>query len=400
MSDAGAILVVDDNEMNRDLLSRRLARKGHTVEVAEDGPAALRFIEHDEFDLVLLDIMMPGMDGYEVLEKIRGRHEADDLPVIMATAKSESEDIVAALKLGANDYVTKPFDFPVVLARVNTQLALRKSRRELMAAHCRMKKDLEAAAKIQQTLLPSGGPGIDGVRCAWRYRPCDELAGDTLNVIPFDQHRVGLYVLDVSGHGVPSSLLSVILSRSLSATDDGSSVLWTTDENSRQRRVASPIEVADELSRRFPYDEVNHQYFTMVYGVLDSQRRSFTYVSAGHPPILQLSSAGEAVLHSSTGPPVALIPAEVAPSVFEQVEIELAPGDRLYLYSDGVPEAKGPGDEDFGEERIIEALVPALDRDLDDSIEDLLRHVWTWGGGGCPGDDVSVLAVEISGPSG
>ena len=118
----GKLLVVDDNEMNRDMLSRRLSRRGHTVVMAENGQKALELIEQQSFDVVLLDIMMPGISGIEVLEIIRRSYSASDLPVIMATAKADSEDVVAALKLGANDYVIKPLDFPIVLARVQAQL--------------------------------------------------------------------------------------------------------------------------------------------------------------------------------------------------------------------------------------------------------------------------------------
>jgi class 3 adenylate cyclase len=122
-----AILVVDDNEMNRDLLSRRLAKKGFAVDVAEDGFKALDWIGSHPCDLVLLDIMMPGMSGIEVLEKVRETRDGTELPIIMATAKDTREDIVGALRLGANDYVTKPIDFPVVLARVNAQLGLKRA---------------------------------------------------------------------------------------------------------------------------------------------------------------------------------------------------------------------------------------------------------------------------------
>jgi adenylate cyclase len=127
----GALLVVDDNEMNRDMLSRRLERQGYAVAVAADGGQALEMIEARPFDVVLLDIMMPGISGLEVLKTLRQRYSVADLPVIMATAKDESRDIVAALNLGANDYVTKPLDFPVVLARVQTQLSLKRAREEI-----------------------------------------------------------------------------------------------------------------------------------------------------------------------------------------------------------------------------------------------------------------------------
>lgn len=120
------LLVVDDNEANRDILSRRLERSGFTVLVAADGPSALDIVERSRVDLVLLDIMMPGMNGIDVLKVLRATHSAAELPVIMATAKTDSEDVVEALTLGANDYVTKPIDFPVVLARVQAHLRTRR----------------------------------------------------------------------------------------------------------------------------------------------------------------------------------------------------------------------------------------------------------------------------------
>ena len=388
------ILVVDDNEMNRDMLSRRLARRGYEVDVAEDGARALEMTGSDRYDLVLLDIMMPGIDGYEVLETIRKDHGPDEMPVIMATARTESEDVVRALKMGANDYVTKPFDFPVVLARVRTQVSLKRSRDALTRAHHRMKQDLEAAAAIQRTLLPAENPVLEGTHCAWRYVPCDELAGDTLNVVPLDGAAVAFYLLDVSGHGVPAALLSVTLSRLLSDVSRESSILWTGDSRAG-KRPASPAEVAGELSRRFPYDTENHQYFTMVYGVLDMDRQVFTLVSAGHTPVIHLSRSAEPAFHGSTGPPVALLPPMVAPARFTQVEIPLQPGDRLYLLSDGVPEAADPDDEEFGMQRTGEILRSARDRSLEESLDLLLKEVWTWGEGRGPGDDVSILGIEI-----
>jgi class 3 adenylate cyclase len=127
----GSLLVVDDNEMNRDMLARRLGRHGYTVAVAADGQQALQMLEAQSFDLILLDIMMPGISGLDVLKILRERYSVADLPVIMATAKDQSEDIVAALQLGANDYITKPLDFPVVLARTQTQLALKHAMEEI-----------------------------------------------------------------------------------------------------------------------------------------------------------------------------------------------------------------------------------------------------------------------------
>jgi len=125
------LLVVDDNEMNRDMLSRRLKKRGYAVVVAEDGRRALDLVERQAFDLILLDIMMPGLSGIDVLKALRSRHSVSELPVIMATARDQREDIVEALELGANDYVTKPLDFPVVLARTETQLSLKDAMEQI-----------------------------------------------------------------------------------------------------------------------------------------------------------------------------------------------------------------------------------------------------------------------------
>jgi adenylate cyclase len=143
------LFVVDDNELNRDMLSRRLGSRGYAVEVAEDGERALARLEEQTFDLVLLDVMMPGLSGIDVLKRVRERWPESDLPVIMVTARDTTEDVVEALQLGANDYVTKPLDFPVVLARVETQLTLKRQKQEIR----RLAEDLELHNRFIQSLF-------------------------------------------------------------------------------------------------------------------------------------------------------------------------------------------------------------------------------------------------------
>jgi len=142
----GQVLVVDDNEMNRDMLSRRLAGRGYRVTGARDGRESLRLVDEGSFDAVLLDVMMPDLSGIEVLTRIRRTYSQSDLPVIMATARDASEDVVEALRLGANDYVTKPLDFPVVLARLETQLAVKPQKEQI----ARLANDLELRNRFIQ----------------------------------------------------------------------------------------------------------------------------------------------------------------------------------------------------------------------------------------------------------
>ena len=188
----GSLLVVDDNELNRDLLGRRLARRGYSVSSAADGQRALALIEAQSFDLVLLDIMMPGVSGLDVLKRLRERHAMADLPVIMATAKDQSRDIVDALQLGANDYVTKPLDFPVVLARVETQLSLKRAKEQIqqLAAQLAVRNRFIRATfgrylsdEVVANLLDSP----DGLRLGGERRTVTFLVSDLRGFMPLSE---------------------------------------------------------------------------------------------------------------------------------------------------------------------------------------------------------------------
>lgn len=391
-AELGKILVVDDNEMNRDMLSRRLARKGHTVQVAEDGRRALEIVQNEEFDLILLDIMMPGIDGYQVLEQIRQSKDAGILPIIMATAKDQSEDIVRALRLGANDYVTKPLDFPVVLARVETQLALKKAKESLAAAYAKMKKDARAAARFQHALLPTSQPDTGCTEFAWRYQPCDELGGDALNVFQIDDRHVCFYLLDVSGHGVPSALLAVTATRSLSLASDEASLITRPIEEPPGYTIADPADVAARLNELNPMASNDNHYFTMVFAILNIVSRQVRFVNAGHlSPILLLAS-GEAQFVDVPNFSIGMFPAVK----FRDTKFIMPPGSRLYFYSDALAESANGRDEEFGKERLMLAAKSVRDRPLDEGLDAIIATVDEWQEDEDFDDDVSILALETT----
>jgi sigma-B regulation protein RsbU (phosphoserine phosphatase) len=406
-TEGGRLLVVDDTEANRDMVAQRLTRNGFTVDVAAGGLQALDLLSRHAYDAVLLDVMMPGIDGLEVLRTIRRTHTPTDLPVIMATARGVSDDVVEALDLGANDYVTKPLDFPVVLARVRTQLSLKRAveqirrleqgleqrNRELQSANTLMHRDLDAAAKVQAALLPAASPQVPGYRCAWLFKPCAGVAGDIFNVFSLDGQHVGLYVLDVSGHGVAAALLSVTVSRFLSPNPDPSSLLWHRPEGSEACRLETPPNVAERLSRRFPFNNATCQYFTLVYGILDVGTNRLRYVSAGHPNLVYVPATGDGRIVPAAGYPVG-----VGSDPYDEYAIDLGPGDRLYVHSDGVSEALNTQGETFGERRMLKVLADARDRPLDQTLTLLSEAVTRWSGNGEAKDDQTVLALERSYP--
>ena len=209
----GKLLVVDDNEMNRDMLSRRLSRSGHTIVTAEDGQQALDLIDQQSFDVILLDIMMPGLSGLDVLKLLRQSYSPSELPVIMVTAKGESEDVVTSLELGANDYITKPLDFPVALARVQTQLDAclqhKNLKRRTEELEARTVDDFEKITPEQlRTLIDSGESDRLEFKSSMRWnlkanKPGKEIETAWLKtIIAFLNTDGGILLIGVDDNGV------------------------------------------------------------------------------------------------------------------------------------------------------------------------------------------------------
>lgn len=404
------ILVVDDNEANRESLSRRLSRRGYAASMAADGKEALQLIGTTRYDLVLLDVMMPGISGLEVLEQVRKVHSPTELPVIMATAKDDSHDIARALELGASDYVVKPLDFVVVLARVRTQLELKRSvdrvrsleqsladrnaQLEMANSHLtdiaeRTRRELMAAAGVQAAFLPVAAPVVPGLKFAWAFRPCQELAGDSFNIFTINAENVGFYVLDVSGHGVAAALLAVAATRILSVYDDPDSILVHAAAHQKGWLPAAPAEVAGKLNRKLPWNPGSQQFLTLFYVVLNVVTREMQYVSAGHPGAVRVKKNGQTEILQGSGLPIGI------GETYEQHACTLHAGERLVLYSDGVTETMNAAGELFGSERLADALRQGAGVNVEESVQRLLGTLDAWRGGGPQADDITVLAVQV-----
>jgi phosphoserine phosphatase RsbU/P len=385
-----SLLLVDDDANSRALLRHYLQPHGFDVADAASGAEALALVEDRPFDLVLLDVEMPGVGGLDVLRALREKHSAAELPVMMATVRDRASDVVEALNGGANDYVTKPFDLPVVLARCRTQQSLKQAldkakeleqnlwlrNVELERSNRRMREELAAAALVQEALLPSSVPRLAGAEFAWHYRPCAELAGDLLGLVALPGGRACLYVLDVVNHGVKAALLAVMINRVLSR------LLSDTP--------MSPSEIAAQLHREFPWDDRTEQFFTLMLGVLDRPAETFRYVAAGHPGPLLVPRAAESRCLRAPGSPIGLGSGE-----YEEHLLSLSAGDRLYLYSDGLPDAMSSEDRAFGEARCVELLCGSRGLPLGESVTRLVGAIERWCAPGSPHDDISITAVEL-----
>jgi sigma-B regulation protein RsbU (phosphoserine phosphatase) len=392
------ILIVDDTAANLQVLAGMLKERGYKVRPVPSGKLALLAAHRDPPDLILLDINMPEMNGYQACERLKADDKLKGIPVIFISALTEQLDKVKAFAIGGVDYITKPFQMEELQARVEThlklsrlQIELEETNAQLAKVNGRMSRDLKAAARIQETFLPRKSPGVPGMDFAWIYRPCDELGGDGLNIIPFGDGKIGLYVLDVSGHGVASALLSVTLSRLLSPPSDPSSILIRQRDGSDLPHITPPVDVAAQLNRLFAFDAATEQFATMVYGILEVESGEFRYVSAGHPGPVHLPLDGNPVILGSQGFPIGL-----GQDTYEERAVRLRAGDRLYLYSDGVSEAMNAAGQQFGDVRLLEAIGQWRFEPLQESVAELVGKIARWQGSKRPQDDISILAVEVS----
>jgi|WetSurMetagenome_2_1015567.scaffolds.fasta_scaffold168303_2 phosphoserine phosphatase RsbU/P len=400
------ILIAEDEAVSRKLLQRTLEKWGHHVISAANGEVAWKIFQDEKVDIVISDWMMPVMDGLELIKRIRNSQTTKYVYIFLLSAKSNKEDLIAGIEAGADDFIIKPVDQAELKARLRSgqrivdleqdlasrNEALEEANQVITQIYDKMQQDLRAAAKIQESLLPKVLPEIPGIHFGWDFRPCDQLAGDILNIFRLDEKHVAIYVLDVSNHGVPAALLAVTLSRILSPQMAQSFMLKRPSNDSCGYQLTSPAEVAQHLNSQFPMSSETGQYFTFLYGILNTTTYEFVYVCAGHPsPVHFVHQTGKAISLESEGMPIGFM--DDYP--YQQQSLNLQPGDRLFLYSDGINEALSDLDEQFGEERLRQAIEEGVNQPLKQSLMQVTGKIIDWCGIAGPKDDVSILAIEI-----
>jgi len=278
-----------------------------------------------------------------------------------------------------------------VTARRRAEEALRKANRDLEIANLQMKRDLEAAAKIQRALLPTTLPKSERFSFSWLFQPSEELAGDTLNVFKLGRNQIAFYTLDVSGHGVPAALLSVTLSRWLSPASGNSVVFKPGPDPQSGMQIVRPKEVAETLNRQFPMDLQTAQYFTLLYGILDTDSGRLTYICAGSPPLVHAPKAQKSHFEIFPGYPIGI----VDEPDYQEHTLSLEPGDRIFLYTDGLTDAMNPSEDDFGMDRLVESIDESRTLPLDQTLPAIMKKVEDWVGETGIHDDATILGIEF-----
>jgi len=381
------ILVVDDERLNINVLVD-LLKPDYKMMAAKNGEQALKAVKiANPPDLILLDIMMPEMDGYEVCRRLKADEATRDIPVIFVTAMGETSDETKGLEVGAVDYLTKPISPPIVQARVKTHLALRRNMADLQQAYGiieaqkeRMEEELNVGRDIQMSMVPRKFPAFpdrDEFSIHAALHPAREVGGDFYDFFFIDENRLCICIGDVSGKGVPAALFMAVTRTLIKAraTDDTSTASIITRVN-------------DEISR----DNKAYMFITIFLGILNTVTGELIYTNAGHNPSLIRRAKGAVERLDPLHGPVVGAREGLA---YKEDSVSVSEGDVLLMYTDGVTEARNRAEEFFEEQRLTDLLSTGEFDSAKAVVETTVSKVKQFEDGADQFDDITVMALQI-----
>lgn len=380
-----ALLVVDDDPDILRIVKFFLAKQNYQVFAAQDGLEALSILEqHPEIELILSDVMMPKMNGLDLLKHIRNDPQYTDLPIILISAEGETSQKVAGLNLGADDFITKPFNFDELMARVRNHLRLRRLQKDLVVANDLLKKqndvlieDLETAKGVQMALMPDHFPESKEYRIAARYEPVDRLGGDLFDVVVLEGGKqLGVIVLDVVGHGVAAALVTAMTKIAFRNACFGGS---------------NPGEVLEQMNHEL-HQNLKSGYVTAFYGIYDLASKIFSYASGGHPPLL---------VHRKSEDKIIELHAQATfLGFFDKVEFQvdsckMNKDDRIIFYTDGLFESQNDEGDQYGIPRVSNMIKENGDLDIQPLVVGMLQDLHQFMGSNNLDDDITIVGMDI-----
>ncbi len=371
------ILIVDDTPANLRLLSQMLSERGYGVRAVTSGSRALESVHVTQPSLILLDIRMPEMNGYEVCERLKQDPRTMDIPIIFISALNEIEDKVRGFTVGGVDYITKPFQFEEVLARVETHLALRRLQKQLQDANKKFEEELALAGSLQASFFPSEPPHTPGWQLAVILKPARETSGDFYDVYQLPNGQLAILVADVVDKGAAAALYMALS--------------WTLIRTYAREYPDQPEVVLSSANSRIISDTDANRFVSVFLGVLDPISGDFVYCNAGHnPPILFNKGEGERFKRlSKTG----LILGILENESWKRGKVNLKPGDVLVHYTDGVTEAQNMEGDLYGAKRLIQCVQANLGCSAKDLQEAILSDIYEFIGAAPRADDIALVIL-------
>ena len=386
------LLVVDDDADILRVVRFYLTKQDYRVHTASSGKEALAVLTQEEdIELVLSDVMMPEMNGLDLLKHIRSDPVHRDTPVILISAEGETSKKVTGLNLGADDFITKPFNFDELMARVKNHIRLRRLQKEVLLANKmvmetnrllqknndKLVEDLEAARGVQMALMPDQFPDHPAFKIGSRYLPAERLGGDLFDVVLLEGgKKLGILVADVCGHGVTAAFITAMTKISF---------------QNACRISLVPGEVMTLLNKELA-SNINNGYVTAFYAVLDLETKVLSYSSGGHPPLL--------VYRPGSAAPIELSPQATFLGFFDSVEyttnsLPLKKGDRVFFYTDGIYESQNKKEEQYGMDRFRAFIQNKTGEDIQQVLNLIFEDVVNFMGNQQFDDDLTLVGLHI-----
>ena len=377
------ILVVDDEPRNVKILQIQLQARGYTVFTASDGVEALQIISDDIPDLILLDINMPKVDGFEVVTRVRADKKTEFIPIIMITALRDThENRIKAVEAGADDFIEKPFNSFEVLARIKSLLRIKLYHDTLEQHNARLETELQMARSVQEIIIPQNGTQeLAGFQIASYSCPALAVGGDFFDVWEIDENRIGVLISDVMGHGASAALVTVFIKTVLS--------------EHREHIKDNPSQILQILNTRFN-DIISSRLFmfaTAFCAIFDLTTKQLVCSNAGHPtPFLQhgLQSECERITDRQTGNGLGIR----RESVYENCSYRFDSSSRVFFYTDGAYEVKNSQNENFTVERLQDVIKTCNAESPDDLIEFVSDIIAKYSHAHPYEDDLTLIAIQ------
>jgi phosphoserine phosphatase RsbU/P len=381
------LLVVDDNEDNRYTLTMMLNIEGYDdVVVAEDGVKALDLLKSEAFDLVLLDVMMPHVNGYEVLAELKNVGRLRDLPVLMISAVTELDSVVRCIELGAVDYLPKPFNPVLLKARIAACLEKKRLRDALLAHAARMESELAVARDLQMSMVPRIFPAPTPqcpIEIHAVMQPAHEVGGDLYDFFRLEDGRLAFLLGDVSDKGVPAALF---MARTKNLVR-----LLTELARGENRSILPPGEIMTRVNRELCTDNATLMFVTMLLGLIDPAGGTLELCNAGHNDPYYLGREGVRAIATRKGIPLGI----KLDRCYETTHMPIDEGDTLFVFSDGVTDAINRNQEPFSEARLESVLRALLGTGAQNIISGVADAVLEYAVGQPQADDITMLALRL-----
>ncbi len=372
------VLIVDDLQTNVELLQAYLEEEGYTILTASNGKMAIEIAQEELPDIILLDVIMPVMDGYEACHLIKENKATKNIPVVMVTSLNEVSSRIAGIEAGADDFLSKPFNIYELLARVKSLIRIKQYNYRIIEQNRIFQKELEIAEKVQKAILPDKSLKLNGITLHYEYIPCQSLGGDYVNFIELADNRVGIFLADVMGHGVAASLITMVLKTLF-------------DNLAYQMKTPSDFLFALNNGLHAIFGEILI-YATAIYVIIDLKNKRFYAANGGHPAGLLFNPNKPELeeLHSK-----GTILGIFKDTQYTDYIKEIEPNDQFLLYTDGLTDVQDEADNEFGEAKLYDIVSRYKNLAPKPFIESILNEIYQFANVETFTDDINMISFKL-----